>query len=386
MRSALFFSCLLVLLVSTRAPAQSTLTLATVFPFDAQKLKPPYLEILLKHQQSPLSLIVSTLLTSQGWTEIKLTSEYKSSLLETSIKAELTPRELRGVESKWKLTLKDRLVGEGDLQMSAGRFKSSSVKLRLGPSALNISSSAKFVPAGLTDEKMVLNVSRSFAQGDLSGSTSFDRKGFSEQTLTISNYYLTDDWSLTMASVLTLQGLKSQAFELSTSWDLWSLSAGFTVTSRGPTNGSIALDGAFSELLVQISLEFSGLEWTGLQAMAFGSLRSLSLNLIAMLSSESLQMVTLDLSGPLWGWQAHVVLDLLWTDLSEIDFKADVGFNGELLGFSLENRLSLKFYELLSASVRIQRALSRWTGSFYVEFSSVGLENGSFTLERRWRL
>ncbi|MCS6903641.1 MAG: hypothetical protein NZO41_05140 [Candidatus Bipolaricaulota bacterium] len=370
------------MLVSARALAQSTLTLATVFPFDSAQLKPPYAEIVLKHHRAPLTLSLSALLAPQGWRETKFSSEYKAPELEAIAKAEFTPHQLRSAETKWKLIPSDWLTIEGDLQMSVGHFKSSSVKLKLGPSDLNLTSSAKFAPTGLMDERVALNVSRSFDVGDLTASTLLDRQGFREQTLTVSGSL--SEWAtLSMTATLKRQGLTSQAIELGLSWELWSVSAGVTVTSRGLESESLSLDGMFDGLLLQVSLESSQLAWTSLQMMAVGSLGSLSLNLMAMLSPDGLQMVTLDLSRSLWGWQTQVKLDLMGSDLSDLDLQTEITTNGQLWGLSIESALSLRFYELVSASVRIQRALSRWTGRLVLEFSSEGFSNGSFTLERR---
>lgn len=385
MRSALFFSCLLVLWVSARAPAQSTLTLATVFPFDAEQLQPPHAEIVLKHARTPFNLLISALVTPQGWKETKFSSEYKAPWLEASAQTEFTPQELKSAQSKGKLTLKDWLVAEGDLQMGAGHFRSSTLKLRLGPSALNLNGSVKLLPNALVDERLALNVSRSLELGDLHASTLFDRRGFREQTLTVSSS-LGELWSLSMTATLRSQGLVSQVLELGLSWELWNASLSVTVTSHGLSSESFSLDGMLNGLLVQISLEFAGWTWTGLQAMVMGTLDALSVNALAMLSPDSVQMVTLELSRSLWGWQTHVKLDLMGSDLSDLDVSTDVTLSGKLWDFSIESALSLRFYEVLSASVRITRVLARWTGSVSLEFSAEGLSNGRLTLERHWQL
>ncbi|MCS6937290.1 MAG: hypothetical protein NZ610_01340 [Candidatus Bipolaricaulota bacterium] len=382
MRRALFLSYLLVFLVSARALAQSTLTFATVFPFDSAQLKPPYAEIVLKRHRAPLTLSLSALLTPQGWRETKFSSEYKAPELETTVKADFTPHQLRSAETKWKLIPNSWLAVEGDLQMSVGHFKSSAVKLKFGPSDLNLTSSAKFAPTGLMDERVALNVSRSLELGNLEGSTLFDRHGFREQTLTVSGSL--SEWAtLSLTATLKRQGLASQAIELGLSWELWSVSASVTVTSRGLESESLSLDGMLAGLLLQVSLESSNLAWRSLQIMALGSLDALLVNALIMLSSDSLQMITLDLSWSLWGWQTQLKLDLMGSDLSDLDLQSEITMGGRLWGLAIESALSLRFYELVSASVRLQRTLSRWTGRLELEFSADGFSNGSFTLERR---
>ncbi len=376
----------MVLLISAPklAQAQSTLTLSTIFPFDIQRLKPPRLEATWKYHQSPFSLTVSSLLTHQGWSETKLSFECKTATLEANTKAQFAFQDFQKAETQLKLNLKDRLAFEGNAQIGSQGLQSGLLKLRLGPNALHISSSAKLVPTGLADERIALNFSRALAQGDLSGSTAFDRKGFREQTLTASSS-LTDEWNLSMTSTLTLQGLQSQAFELSTRGERWTLSGSFTVASQGLTSGSISLDGALAELLVQISLDFSGLAWTGLQAMTSGSLGPLSLNLIAMLSPEGPQMVDLDLGGALWGWQAQVGLEILWAELSDIDLRIEVSMSGRVWGFGVESKFEAKPGDFFNVFFKVQRTVLHWDWTLNLEFSREGFDSGSFTLARSWK-
>lgn len=380
------YGLLLILLAPALAVAQTTVTLSGALPFDLQGLQAPRFTADWKYQQGPLSLKAGALLTPQGWPETKLSFAYKISTLEASAQAEFTPQELKKAESKFKFALKDVISLESEVNFESYGFKGSSVKLKLGPSALNLSTNAKLTPQGLSEEKVDLNFSLSLGEGDLGGTTSFTKEGFKQQTLSVSSP-LEDPWSLTMASTLTLQGLKSQSFEINTRLGDANLSVGFTVESVGITSESLALDVLLGGLFVQLSADFSGLGWTGLQAMAVGSVGSLAVNALAMLSPDSLQLVKIGLGGRLLGFHTEVDLDLSWLELTEIDLRVNLSLSGSWLGFRLASELFIDLGGLLSTKMSVSRPLCDWSFTLELNLSTgSGFASGAVRLERSWKL
>jgi len=347
MRRACLIAVLLISIGSFSSLAQTTLTFTSALPFDLSGFSDLSLEGSWQWQRTPWTVGASATLTPKGFESAKLSLSYQISQIQASASAQLTPQGLKSAETQLKAELPGLVSFENTMSFGRRGFKNGKVTVKLGPSALNISGSAQLTPEGIAAPSGAVNFSLSQESGDLSGTTSFSAHGFREQTLSAVGY-LSEAWTLTMNSRLTLRGFESESFDLEvTLWDgLASLSLSATVEGRGITSESISLELMLEGLFVQASVDFSGLELNSFQLMANGFLGDFSLDTLVMGSLDGIQFATLTTSG-------------------------------ELLGFSVSASLDMSSFGLDSLSLSASRSLGRWTFSAEGAFGLDGFQGGA---------
>lgn len=327
--------------------AQTTLTLTGALPFDLSGVGKPSLEGSWQWQRAQWTVSASATLTPTSVEGAKLSLSYQISRLQASATATLSPQGLTSAEAKLKAELPSLIAAENTLSFGRRGFKGGKIAIKLGPSALNVTGSAQLTPEGITAPTGTLNFSLSRARGELSGTTTFSAQGFKHQSLSIVGH-LSDDWTLTMTSLITPAGFHSETFELATTLcdGLLSLSFNATVEGRGITSESLSLDLRLEGLFVQASIEFSGLELSSLQLMANGFLGDFSVDALLRGSFEGIQFATLTASG-------------------------------ELFGFSVSASVDISIFGLDNLSLSLSRALGRWTFSAEGSFGSDGFHGGT---------
>jgi hypothetical protein len=347
MRRACLIAILLVGIVSFLSLAQTTLTFTSTLPFDLSGFGEVSFEGSWQWQRAPWTVGASATLTPRSFESAKLSLSYQISQIQASASAQLTPQGLKSAETQLKAEFPGLISFENTLSFSRLGFKNGKVTVKLGPSALNISGSAQLTPEGLAAPTGAVNFSLSQESGDLSGTTSFSAQGFKEQTLSAVGY-LSEAWTLTMTSRLTLKGFESESFDLAV--DLWdglaSLSFSATVEGRGITSEGISLELMLDRLFVQASADFSGMELSHFQLMANGFVGDFSLDTLVMGSLDGIQFATLTASG-------------------------------QLFGFSVSASLDMSSFGLDSLSLSASRSLGRWTFSAEGAFGSDGFQGGA---------
>lgn len=334
---------------------QTTLTFTSSLPFDLSGFGTVGVEGSWQWQRAPWTLGASATLSPQGFESAKLSLSYQVSQIQASATATLTPQGLTSAETQLKAELSGLIAAESTLNFGRRGFKNGKATIKLGPSHLNIMGSAQFTLAGITAPTGNINFSLSQERGDLNGTTTFSAHGFKQQSLSAVGY-LSDNWSLTMTSLITTSGFQSESFDLAmTLWDgLMSLSLSATVEGRGITSENVSLDLMLDGLFVQASIDFSGLELTGFQIMANGFVESFSLDAFLMGSLEGIQFATLTTSG-------------------------------ELFSFGVSASLDMSVFGLDNLLLSVSRALGRWTLSAEGSFGLDGFQGGalkvSYTLK-----
>lgn len=335
--------------------AQTTLTFTSSLPFDLSGFGTASFEGSWQWQRAPWTVGASAILTPQSFESTKLSVSYQVSQIQASATATLTPNGLTSAETQLKAEFTGLASLENTLNFGRRGFKNGKVTVKLGPSTLNVTGSAQLTPEGIAAPTGNVNFSLSQEVGDLSGTTSFSARGFKQQSLSAVGY-LSDDWTLTMTSLITSVGFQSETFDLATTlWDgLMSLSLSATIESRGITSEGISLDLMLDGLFVQASLDFSGLELSGFQLMANGFLGDFSLDAFVMGGFDGIQFATFATSG-------------------------------ELFGFSMSASLDLSVFGLDNLSLSLSRALGRWTLSAEGSLGPDGFQGGtlkaSYTLK-----
>lgn len=301
----------LVMLNASSVLAQTTITLSGTLPFDLSGFGKVALEGNWQWQHLPWTVGASAALTPQGWDDARLSLSYQISNVQASGSATLTPQGLKSAEMHLKTELAGLISVENTLNFGRRGFRNGKITLKLGPNALNVAGNAQFSSAGIIAPTGTLNFSLPQEHGDFSGTTTFTAHGFKQQSLSAVGY-LSDDWTLTMTSLLTIGGLQSQSFDLATTlWDgLVSLSFGATLEGQGITSETISLDLMLEGLFMQASLAFAGLELSGFQIMANGFIGDFSLDTLIMGSLEGLQLAQLMTSGDLFGFGVSLSLDI----------------------------------------------------------------------------
>lgn len=335
--------------------AQTTLTLTGTLPFDLSGFGTVSFEGSWQWQRAPWTVSASATLSPEGLESAKLSVSYTISQIQASANATLTPNGLTSAETQLKAEFPNLISLENTLSFGRHGFKNGKVTMKLGPSYLNVTGSAQLTPEGVATPTGTLNFSLSQELGDLSGATTFSVHGFKQQSLSAVGY-LSDDWTLTMTSLITSKGFQSESFDLATTlWDgLVSLSFSATIESVGITSEGISLDLMLDGLFVQASLDFSGLELSSFQLMANGFLGDLSLDTLVVGSFEGIQFATLTASG-------------------------------DLLGFSVSVSVDMSAFGLDNLSISVSRSLERWTLSAEGSFGADGFQGGalkaSYTLK-----
>jgi hypothetical protein len=327
--------------------AQTTLTVTGTLPFDLSGFGAVSVEGSWQWQRTPWTVGASALLTPEGLESAKLSLSYQVSQIQASATATLTPQGLTSAETQLKAELTGLLSAESTLSFGRRGFKSGKITVKLGPGHLNVTGSAQLTPAGIAAPTGTLNFSLSQERGDLSGTTTFALHGFKQQSLSAVGY-LSDDWTLTMTSLITTAGFQSESFNLATTlWDgLLSLSFSATVEGQGITSEGVSLDLMLDGLFVQASIDFSGLELSGFQLMANGFLGDLSIDTFLTGDFDGIQFATFTASG-------------------------------ELLGFSVSASLDMSAFGLDNLSLGLSRALGRWTFSAEGAFGIDGFRGGT---------
>ncbi len=335
--------------------AQTTLTLTSSLPFDLSGFGSVKFEGSGQWQRAPWTVGASATLSPEGLESAKLSLSYKISQIQASATATLTPQGLTSAETQLKAELSGFISAESTLSFGHRGFKNGKITAKLGPSTLNVTGSAQLTPEGIAAPTGTLNFSLSQQLGELSGTTTFSVHGFKQQSLSAVGY-ISDDWTLTMTSLLTKSGFQSETFDLATTlWDgIASLSFSATVESLGITSEGISLDLMLDGLFVQASLDFSGLKLSGFQLMANGFLGDFSIDTFVMGSLEGIQFATFTTSG-------------------------------ELFGFSMSASLDMSVFGLDNLSLSLSRTLGRWTLSADGSFGADGFQGGalkaSYTLK-----
>lgn len=335
--------------------AQTTLTFTSSLPFDLSGFGTVSFEGGCQWQRAPWTVGASAILTTKSFENAKLSVSYQVSQIQGSATATLTPQGLTSAETQLKAEFSGFVSLENTLNFGRRGFKNGKVAVKLGPSNLNVTGSAQLTPEGIAAPTGTLNFSLSQELGDLSGTTNFSAHGFKQQSLSAVGY-LSDDWTLTMTSLITSGGFQSETFDLATTlWDgLLSLSFSVTIEGRGITSEGVSLDLMLDGLFVQASLDFSGLELSGFQLMANGFLGDFSLDAFIMGGFDGIQFATFTTSG-------------------------------ELVGFSISTSLDMSVFGLDNLSLSLSRALGRWTFSAEGSFGADGFQGGalkaSYTLK-----
>lgn len=327
--------------------AQTTLTLTGSLPFDLSGLGTISFEGSWQWQHTPWTIGASATLTPKSFESAKLSASYQISQIQASANATLTPQGLTSAGTQLKAELTGVISAENTLNFGRRGFRNGKITVKLGPSALNLTGSAQLLPEGIAAPTGTLNFSLPQELGDLSGTTTFTAHGFKQQSLSAVGY-LSDDWTLTMTSLITQSGFQSESFDVTADlWDgLMSLSLSATIEGQGITSEGISLDLMLDGLFVQASLDFSGLELSGFQLMANGFIESFSLDALVMGSLEGLQFVTLTASG-------------------------------ELFGLGVSASLDLSIFGLDNLSLSISQALGRWTLSAEGNWGADGFQGGA---------
>lgn len=327
--------------------AQTTLTFTSSLPFDLGGFGDLSFEGSWSWQRAPWTVGASATLTTKSFENAKLSVSYQVSQIHASATATLTPHGLTSAEIQLKAEFTGLASLENTLNFGRRGFKNGKVTVKLGPSNLNVTGSAQLTPEGIAAPTGTLNFSLAQELGDLSGTTNFSAHGFKQQSLSAVGY-LSDDWTLTMTSLITPRGFQSETFDLATTlWDgLLSLSFSVTIESRGITSEGVSLDLMLDGLFVQGSLDFSGLELSGFQIMANGFLGDFSLDTFIIGSFEGIQFATLTTSG-------------------------------ELFGFSVSASLDMSVFGLDNLSLGLSRSLGRWALSAEGNFGADGFQGGS---------
>ncbi len=337
--------------------AQTTINLSGTLPFDMNGLGAVGVEGSWQWQRDSWTIKASTALTtSEGWNDAQLSLSYTVASIQASANAALAPQGLKSAETQLKAELTELLSLENTLSFGRRGFKNGTVTLKLGPSALNVTGSARLTPEGIAVPTGALNFSLSEEHGDFSGTTTFSAHGFKQQSLSAVGY-LSDNWTLTMTSLITKEGFQSESFDLAmTLWDgLMSLSLSVTIEGRGITSESLSLDLMLDGLFVQAFLDFSGLEPSGFQIMANGSIGDFSLDALLMGSFEGLQF-------------------------------AQAMASGNLFGFSVSASLDMSAFGLDNLSLSVSRAFGPWTLTGESNFGLEGFQEGSLRLSYSWKL
>ncbi len=335
--------------------AQTTLTFTGSLPFDLSGFGTMSFEGRWQWQRAPWTVGASATLTPQGLESTKLNVSYQVSQIQASANATLSSQGLTSAETQLKAEFSELISLENTLNFGRRGFRNGKITVKLGPSTLNVTGSAQLIPQGIAAPTGTLNFSLSQELGELSGTTTFSAHGFKQQSLSAVGY-LSDDWTLTMTSLITTAGFQSESFDLATTlWDgLLSLSFSVTVESLGITSEGISLDVMLDGLLVQASLDFSGLQLSGFQLMANGFLGDLSLDTFVMGDLDGIQFATVTTSG-------------------------------ELYGFSVSASLDMSIFGLDNLSLSISRTLGRWTLSAEGNLGADGFQGGalkaSYTLK-----
>lgn len=328
--------------------AQTTVTLTGTLPFDLSGFGTISIDGDWQWQSYPWTVGASAIFTpDKGLESAKLSFSYQISQIQASATATLTPQGLTSAETQLKAELAGIIALENTLSFGRRGFKAGKVTVKLGPSNLNITGIAQLTPQGIAAPTGTLNFSLSQELGDLSGTTTFSAHGFKQQSLSTVGY-LSDDWTLTMTSLISPAGFHSQSFDVATAlWDgLLSLSVSATVEGLGITSEGLSLDLMLDGLFVQASLDFSGLELSSFQLMANGFLGDLSLDTFVMGSFDGIQFATFTASG-------------------------------ELFGFSVSASLDMSVFGLDNLSVSVSRSLGRWTLSAEGSFGADGFQGGA---------
>lgn len=337
--------------------AQTAINLSGTLPFDMNGFGAVGVEGSWQWQRAPWTIGASAALTtSEGWNDAKLNLSYTGASIQASANATLAPQGLKSAGTQLKAELTELLLLENTLSFGRRGFKNGTITLKLGPSALNVTGSGRLTPEGIAAPTGTFNFSLSEEHGNFSGTTTFSALGFKQQSLSAAGY-LGDDWTLTMTSLLTIGGLQSQSFDLATTlWDgLLSLSFSATIEGQGITGEMISADMILDQLFLQVSLDFYGVELSGLQIMATGFVGDFSLDTLIMAGSEGLQL-------------------------------AQVLASGSLFGFSITGSLDMSSFGLDNASVSISRSFGPWTFTGESTFGLDGFQEGRLRLSYSWKL
>ncbi|MCX8102979.1 MAG: hypothetical protein N3E42_00840 [Candidatus Bipolaricaulota bacterium] len=345
----------LVLLSVSWASAQTTLTFTGTLPFDLNGFGDVSVEGGWQWQRAPWTVGASATLTAKSFESAKLSLSYQISRIQASATATLTPQGLTSAETQLKAEFPGLISLENTLNFWRRGFKNGKVTVKLGPSQLNVTGGAQLTPEGIVAPTGNINFSLARELGELSGTTTFTAHGFKQQSLSAVGY-LSDDWTLTMTSLITTAGFQSESFDLATTlWDeRVSLSLSVTIESHGITGEGISLDLMLDGLFVQASIDFSGLELSGFQIMANGFVGDFSIDAFVMGSLDGIQFATCTASG-------------------------------ELFGFSVSASVDMSVFGLDHLSMSVSRALGRWRFSAEGTVGSDGFQGGalkaSYTLK-----
>ncbi len=334
---------------------QTTLTLTGSLPFDLSGFGDLSFEGSWQWQCAPWAVGASATLTTKDFESAKLSVSYQISNIRASANTILTPQGLKSAETQLKAEL-EFISLENTMNFWRHGFKNGKVAVKLGPSQLNVTGSAQLTPQGIATPTGTLNFSLSQKLGDLSGTTTFSAHGFKQQSLSAVGY-LSDDWTLTMTSLITTAGFQSESFDLAATFldGLMSLSFSATIESQGITSEGISLDLMLDGLFVQASFDFSGLELSSFQLMANGFLGGFSIDTFVMGSFDGIQFATFSTSG-------------------------------ELVGFSVSASLDMSVFGLDNLSLSVSRAVGRWTLSAEGSFGLDGFQGGTLKASYSFKL